>query len=203
MVRDGIKTMLSTQPKSFSFETSEAECGEEAISKILSETFDIVLMDYQLPDINGPEVITKVLNIKPKEKILAFSSYDEYACILNMKNAGAKGYVLKNISPRELILAIDTVLKGRRYYAQEVTDKINFYRRKRVKNKAQQEKFGITNRQFEILRLISDGMTNDNISAELNVAKRTVDSHRQNLLDKFGVNNTAALIKKATELGVI
>ena len=203
MVRDGIKAMLTTQPKAFYFDISEAECGEEAIRKILSENFNIVLMDYQLPDINGPEVISKILAIKPKAKILAFSNYDEYDCILNMKNAGSKGYVLKNISPRELILAIETVLAGRKYYAREVTEKINFYRRKKVKNKTLQEKLGITNRQVEILRLISSGMTNDNISKELNVAKRTIDSHRQNLLDKLGVNNTAALIKKATELGAL
>lgn len=203
LVRDGIKTMLGTQGEKYDFLISEAESGEAAIVKILMQDFDIILIDYQLPDIIGPHVITRILNRKPKTKMLVLSNYDEYTCILNMINAGAKGYVLKNISPGELIIAIETILGGNEYYAAEITEKINFAKRKKIDDNNQREKLGVTERQIEILKLISLGMTNEDISQKLKLAKRTVDTHRQNLLIKLGVNNTAALIKKATELSIL
>ncbi len=195
--------MLLSQSSHFKFNISEADCSEEAFNKVLANDFDIILMDYQLPDVIGPDAVKRILRYKPISKILVLSNYDEYSCILNMKQAGAKGYVLKNISPKELITAIETVLSGKKYYAKEISEKLTDLKRKDIKTMSEREKLGVTNRQIEILKLISDGMTNEDISKKLKLAKRTIDTHRQNLLVKLGVNNTAALIKKATELSIL
>lgn len=203
LVRDGIKHMLSSQSDRLKFEISEADCSEEAFKKVLAEDFDVILIDYQLPDIIGPDAVKRILQYKPISKILVLSNYDEYSCILNMKQSGAKGYALKNISPDELITAIETILAGQKYYAREISEKMTDLKRKKIRNATQQEKYGVTNRQIEILKFISEGMTNEDISKKLKLAKRTIDTHRQNLLVKLGVNNTAALIKKATELSIL
>lgn len=202
LVRDGIKTMLETQSDNYNFDISEAESGEEAIAIIQQKEFDIILVDYQLPVMNGAQTVKEILTRKPKAKILALSNYDEYAYITNMIKVGVKGYVLKNISPNELIKAIETILQGKKYYARDVSEKI-------IDTEEQKEsnvllgKVNITRRQTEILKLVATGMTNEAIAKKLSLSKRTVDTHRQNLLLKLEVHNTAALIKKATELAIL
>lgn len=124
LVRDGIKTMLETQSANYDFDISEAENGEDAVAIIKNREFDIILVDYQLPGMNGAQTVEQILFYKPKSKILALSNYDEYTYITNMIKVGVKGYVLKNISPNELIKAIETILLGRKYYASDVSGKI-------------------------------------------------------------------------------
>lgn len=202
LVRDGIKTMLETQSANYNFEISEAESGEEAVTIIKYKEFDIILVDYQLPGMNGAQTVEQIMLHKPKSKILALSNYDEYTYITNMIKVGVKGYVLKNISPNELIKAIETILLGKKYYASDVSGKIIDSEEKREQEK-RNSKIQITRRQTEILKLVATGMTNDAIAKQLSLSKRTVDTHRQNLLLKLEVHNTAALIKKATELAML
>lgn len=205
LVRDGIKTMLETQSDTYNFTVSEAESGEEGVEIIKNKDFDIILVDYQLPTMNGAETVKQILFHKPKAKILTISNYDEYAYITNMIKVGVKGYVLKNISPNELINAIETILLGKKYYASDVSERIIDTEQKKEteKNISPLKKVDVTKRQIEILRLVATGMTNEAISKQLNLSKRTVDTHRQNLLLKLEVHNTAALIKKATELSLL
>ncbi|MBL7919584.1 MAG: response regulator transcription factor [Bacteroidia bacterium] len=202
LVRDGIKTMLETQSANYDFDISEAENGETAIEIIKNRDFDIILVDYQLPKMNGAQTVEQILFYKPKSKILALSNYDEYTYITNMIKVGVKGYVLKNISPNELIKAIETILLGKKYYASDVSGKIIDSEEKREQEK-RNAKIRITRRQSEVLKLVATGMTNDAIAKQLSLSKRTVDTHRQNLLLKLNVHNTAALIKKATELAML
>jgi DNA-binding NarL/FixJ family response regulator len=124
MIRDGIRVMLESQNKNYSFVITEAENGEDAVKKILHTNFDIVLIDYQLPKMTGAETIKEILLYKPQTKILALSNYDEVTYINNMLKAGAKGYILKNIEPSELLTAIKTVLNNKKYYSNEVAVKL-------------------------------------------------------------------------------
>jgi len=202
LVRDGIKTMLETQSENYNFDISEAESGEEAIAKIIKKEFDVILVDYQLPVMNGAQTVKEILAYRPKAKILALSNYDEYTYIANMIKVGVKGYVLKNISPNELIKAIETILQGKKYFANDVSEKIIDSEAKKESN-ALLSKISITRRQTEILKLVATGMTNEAIAKKLSLSKRTVDTHRQNLLLKLDVHNTAALIKRATELSIL
>lgn len=203
LVRDGIKILLLSGGDKYDFKICEVDTAEKAIQKVTEQSFDIILADYQLPDILGPEMVGRILGKRPKSKILVLSGYDEYACVKNMLNAGVKGYALKSITSHDLINAIESILSGKKYYSAEIEDKINSFKKNKRLGSRQQEKFGITTREIQILKLIAKGLTNEMISKRLKLSKRTIDTHRQNLLTKFDVHNTAVLLTKATELSII
>ncbi len=194
MVRDGIKTMLESQEERISFSIEEAETGEAAIELISKKKYDIVLMDQQLPGISGAEVVLKIVKLRPEIRVLAVSNYDEFAYISDMLKSGAKGYVLKNIGPDELFKAIETILDGKNYYANDVAIKLINVNSIQQINSNNEKLNGLSSRELEVLKMIASELTNEEIAKKLSVAKRTVDSHRQNLLNKLKVKNTAGLI---------
>jgi DNA-binding NarL/FixJ family response regulator len=196
MVRDGIRVMLESRENFLRFEIDEAENGEMAIQKILKKNFDIVLIDYQLPGITGTETLQKIRLYKKDIKVLALSNYDELSYVKSMINEGANGYILKNIEPSQLIHAIQSVLAGTPYYSNEVALKL-IDSAKNADKTLNVHKNGLTKRELEILKMIAQEMTNDEIAKTLYISKRTVDTHRQNLLNKLSVKNTAGLIKAA------
>ncbi len=200
MVRDGIRVMLESQTKTYKFIITEAENGEDAIQNILKNDYDIILIDYQLPKMTGMETVERILLYKPTTKILALSNYDELTYINNMLKAGANGYILKNVEPLELIAAIKTILHDKVFYSNEVAIKLIESKKRIVSNI---EKYALTKRELQILKLITQEKTNDEISTLLCIAKRTVDSHRQNLLNKLHVKNTVGLTKIAIESKLI
>ncbi|MFL5789856.1 MAG: response regulator, partial [Flavisolibacter sp.] len=196
MVRDGLKVMLSSLKKMMQFNIDEAENGEEAIRKASQKQYDIIIVDYHMPGLAGPEAVIRLIRYRPQAKILALSNYDEVQYVQSMIDAGAKGYVLKNIEPAQLLTAIKTILDNKMYYSNEVATKlIEVVKKDPIKSLWTEE--GLTRRELEILRMIAMEMTNDEISKKLNIGKRTVDSHRQNLLNKLHAKNTVGLIKAA------
>jgi DNA-binding NarL/FixJ family response regulator len=205
MVRDGIRVMLESQEKYYHFNITEAYCGEDAVKNVLQKEFDIILMDYNMPGMNGAETVKNILFYRPNSKILALSNFDELSYIHNMLAAGANGYVLKNMDPAQLILAISTVLDNKAYYSNEVAVKlIEANKESRSERKySEEDMYGITKREMEILSMIAAEMTNDEIASALEIGKRTVDSHRQNLLNKLHAKNTVGLLKAAYTLKLI
>ncbi|MEN8827186.1 MAG: response regulator transcription factor [Flavobacteriales bacterium] len=174
--------------------------SEDLLHFLKTKSPDIILMDIELPDISGIE-LCKIVNEKhPEIPIIAISSHEEISYLNNMTNAGAKGYLLKSTDKKEIIFAIKTVLSGQNYID------------KRLKEKLINESLGfsstetapnLTKRETEIFELIGKGFTNKEISALLSISKRTVDAHRQNILKKFDVHNTAELVKKGMRLNLL
>jgi DNA-binding NarL/FixJ family response regulator len=197
MVRDGIRSMLESQEKKYKFSIEEAEDGEEGVAKAKNQSYDIIIMDYQLPRLNGAEAAELIMASKPKAKILALSSYNEYMYIDRMMKIGAKGFVLKNIGPEELIRAVETILNGNDYYSSEIALKILNFDNYITQASAGGELDILSKREVEILKLIANEYTNEQIAQRLNLSRRTVDKHRQNLLNKLHVRNTAGLVKYA------
>ena len=202
MIRDGLKVMLASLSKFQLFKLVEADSGEDAIKKISKTSFEVVIMDYQMPGLSGAETIHRILRFRPKMKILALSNYDELSYIQSMMDAGAKGYILKNIEPAEMLNAIRTILADKIYYCNEVAVKlIEAAEDKKIsKEKAKQI---LTRREIEVLQMIAMEMSNDEIAKKLFVAKRTIDSHRQNLLNKLQVKNSMGLMKIAYKLDLV
>ena len=196
MVRDGIRMMLESKRDLLKFEIEEAENGEIAIQKILKNNFDIILIDYQLPGMTGTETLQKIHLYKKDIKVLVLSNYDEYSYVRSMIDEGANGYILKNIDPSQLIHAIQSVLAGTPYYSNEVALKLIDSSRNADKL-ISMNKSGLSKRELEVLKMIAREMTNDEIAKSLFISKRTVDTHRQNLLKKLQVKNTVGLIKAA------
>jgi DNA-binding NarL/FixJ family response regulator len=198
LVRTGLRLMLTMQQKpDYNFFITEAVDGEDAISKALKKDFDIILLDYQMPRFQGDEVIARILLQKPKAKIIVLSNYDEKGFIDSCMQSGAKGYILKDIESEELHNAIDKVLDGKTYLSADVREKLYDDESNRKKIVKQLEKLGLSERELQILQLIAKEYTNEEIAKELKISRRTVDSHRQNLLYKLKAKNTAGLVKFA------
>lgn len=206
MVRDGIRSMLKFQESKFKFFINEAGDGEEGVEIATKNPFDIIMMDYQLPGIDGADAARLILEKKPDAKILALSNYNEYMYIDRMIKTGVKGFVLKNVTPEELIKAIDTILNGSNYFSNDVAIKLlNFENnntdsfRSRLRNSKTKIYEDLSTREMEVLKLIGEAKSNDEIAEQLSISKRTVETHKQHLLKKIGVKNTSGLIKFAVE----
>jgi DNA-binding NarL/FixJ family response regulator len=201
MIRDGIRSMLESQENEYKFIIDEAEDGEQGIVKAKAHP-DIIIMDYQLPNISGAEAAAKILENDPGTKILALSNYNEYMYIDKMIKTGVKGFILKNIAPEELLKAIEAILNGGSYYSNEVTTKLVTFDSNSshsVKSIAVKEKIEslLSRREIEVLRYIVNACTNDEIGENLNISRRTAETHRQNILKKLDIKNTATLMKYA------
>ena len=202
MIRDGISVMLTSLKKNYQFNVTEAESGEEAIKIMSRKDFDVVIIDYRLPGINGAQTVECIMRYKPQTKFLALSNYDELAYIQSMISAGASGYILKNIEPLQLLNAIKTVLDNKSFYSNEVAIKlIEGNRRPELKTSLNTNK--LTKREIEVLKLIAMEFTNEEIAKQLSVGKRTIDTHRQNLLQKLHAKNTVGLTKAAYALNLV
>lgn len=202
MIRDGLKVMLASLSKFQLFKLVEADSGEDAIKKISKTSFEVVIIDYQMPGLSGAETIQRILRFRPKMKIMALSNYDELSYIQSMMDAGAKGYILKNIEPAEMLNAIRTILADKVYYCNEVAVKLIEAAEDKKISKEKAKKI-LTRREIEVLQMIAMEMNNDEIARKLFVAKRTVDTHRQNLLNKLQVKNSIGLLRVAYKLDLV
>jgi DNA-binding NarL/FixJ family response regulator len=202
MIRDGIKIMLKSHETIFRFNITEADSGENAILKMQTKIFDVVIVDCELPGIKGNQTIAQVKEKNPQAKFLALSNYDELTYVQEMINAGAMGYILKNVEVQQLIQAIKSVLENKPYYSSEVAVKLMQSGHNGTATNGI-IKAGLTKREFEILTMIAQEKTNEEIAEMLFISKRTVDTHRQNLMHKLRAKNTAGLIKAAYQLKIV
>lgn len=192
IIRDGIKLMLS-QDAELSV-MGEANCAKEAIDYISKhpKDIDVILMDINMPDMNGIELTKKLIADFPDLKILVISMHAEDNYIKNMIEAGALGYILKESGTEEIITAIKTVNQGQKYYSNEVSvAMINYMMNGQHDNKK------LSEREEEVLKLIAEGKTNKQAADILFVSDRTVETHRRNILAKLECKNSTELIHYA------
>lgn len=202
IIRDGLKTLLSD---SLDAEIDEAVDGEDMKGKVKDEVFDLVLMDVKMPKVNGIEATKYLSEHYPDQKVLALSTYDDDSYIVSMLESGARGYVLKNAGKEELLEAIEVVLSGESYFSREVSSKLlnKYLRDKQAPPTGEKAEVPLTKREKEILKLIAEEFTNQEIAEQLFISPRTVDTHRRNLLQKLDVKNTAGLVRYAFEHGLL
>jgi len=176
---------------------AEATNGKEFLEILDKNLPDIVLMDIEMPEMNGIEATTKALEKYPDLKILALSMFNEDNYVESMIDSGVRGFLLKNINKEKLEKAIDTVYKGGNYYSEELWE---FFTRRisthEEKTKPEEE-YKLTKREQEILEMLSQGMSNKEIADKLFVSERTVIGHKSNLLSKTQCRNTLCLITYA------
>jgi DNA-binding NarL/FixJ family response regulator len=155
---------------------------------------DVILMDINLPDIDGIELCKEVKKNHPGIFILGLSTFNQQSFIQKMIDHGASGYVLKNASGKELLEAIQTVSKGKTFMSFEVEQLL------KTKPKTA---IVITRREKEVLEHIAAGMTNNEIAQKMFISITTVETHRKNLLEKFSARNTAELVKLAFQMKIL
>lgn len=160
----------------------------------VSNDADVVLLDINLPDESGIDLCRKILKKKDGVKIIALTNNEQLSYLHGMKDAGAKGYLLKNASLQMIESALRSVLSGNECWLGK--DNI----RDSLSNDSQ---LLLTRREVEVLKLIAEGLTNPEIADKLYVSASTIDSHRKNMISKLQVKNTAALIRKAFEKKII
>ena len=211
LVREGIKITLSQSTSLYEFERmDEAANGEEAVIKSELFDYDLIFMDINMPVLDGIEATKKIKSDKNKEnKIIALSMHSEEFQIKSMIQAGASGYVLKNTGLDELNRAIKTVINGNKYYSNEVALKLlgdfqeDDFNTASAPTKPMVKIAELSNREIQVLRLIASEFTNSEIAKKLKLSRRTIDSHRYNIVNKLHVKNTAGLIKFALKNNLI
>jgi NarL family two-component system response regulator LiaR len=197
MIRFGLKSFLEDDNIKV---IGEAKNGIEALSILESIKPDVLVTDIMMPEMDGIELATQVAKKYPNLPILALSMMNESHNIKKMLSAGAKGYVLKDCSQKELIKAIDTVSKGKSYYTEEVTQIIMEGLLSKPKPKARTvTDISLTERELEVLHLICKEKTNSEIADVLFISTRTVEAHKRNLIEKTGCKNVAGLVLYAVE----
>lgn len=193
MVVEGIRSLLQHEA---SIEwVGHAMTASSCLAFLKQNEVDVVLMDINLPDKSGIDLCAEVKKDFPTIFILGLSTFNQQSFIQKMMENGASGYLLKNASQEELMEGIQEVMKGKLYLSLEAAQSL--------RQSAETPIPVLTRREKEILELIAEGMTNNEIAQKLFISVSTVDTHRKNLLAKFEAKNIAALIRVATQTKLI
>ncbi|MVZ67331.1 response regulator [Sphingobacterium sp. DK4209] len=205
VVRNGIKLLLDTQQ---TFQViADVNNGKQVLDLLDSgvET-DIVLTDIGMLEMDGMQLIQELAERYPQIKVIVLTMLDCEQYVTRAFESGAKGYLIKNVGAEEMIFCIKHVSNGGRYLCEELS--MSFVEKAIVKNNVQPivsnpVDFDLSEREQEVLNLLGEGYTNQEIAKMLFISKRTVEGHRQNLIEKTKAKNTPALIKFAVLMGLI
>ena len=196
LFRKGFISMLSGVPD-FEF-VLEAANGQELLDKMATQPVDIVLMDLQMPVMDGMQATEILLEKYPDVKVIVVSMFDEDRFVIHMLEKGVHGYLLKDTSTDEVEKAIYRVAEEGFYYSDFVSRAMHRKMVNRTANKqptfSTTANVGLSNREQEVLRLLCDGLSTTEISDKLFISTRTVEGHRLRILEKTGTKNTAAAV---------
>ncbi|SPD71969.1 conserved hypothetical protein [uncultured Desulfobacterium sp.] len=202
VLRQGLLALLNTSDDLDV--VGEAGDGMEAIRRIREQNPDLVLLDLNMPKMDGISVIKEIKQILPETKILALTMFKNEEYILEAFNSGADGYCVKSSSYEELLMAIRAVLSGRNYISSEVSDKVlEGYLDSRKKIKKESSWGKITSREREVLKLVGEGYQNKEIANYLCISPKTVEKHRANIMQKLDLHTASALTSYAIEKGLV
>jgi len=177
---------------------SSAINGHEAVSKAMSEDIDCVIMDINMPILNGVDATKLIKKGKPAIKVIVVSMLCDASIVSKMLKAGADAFVTKDTGKGELLVAISKVMNDEKYISPAISQNLFSHLNDRMINPPANSKH-LTPREIEIIRYIAEGHTNVEIAANLFLSTSTVDTHRKNILAKLQLKNTAALVKYAAE----
>jgi DNA-binding NarL/FixJ family response regulator len=203
IVREGFRKMLELEND---FEVvGEAQEGREAVALAKKLHPAVVLMDIAMPKLNGLEATRQVLKALPGTKVVILSAHSDDAYVKNATESGAAGFLLKQTSAHEVCRAIREVQQGKTFFSPSVTrrrdrlDSQSHGRTGRLNKKAAQ----LTSREMEVLQLIAEGKANKETASELGIGIKTVEKHREHLMEKLDIHDTAGLTRYAISAGII
>lgn len=198
MFIDGVKSLLRKE-KQFDF-IAEANTGEDALRMLQTVQPDILITDISMPGMSGNELIGQVKSKNPEIKILVLSMHSEAEVISEIMMQEAEGYILKNTGRQELSAALHKLADGGTFYSDEVL--LSLMRKVKKEAKRDKEVVQLSERELEILKLIVQELSNEEIAAKLFISKRTVETHRKNINQKTNIKTVVGLIKFAIRNGI-
>jgi len=210
LVRDGIRSLLETE--SDLQVIGEASNGKEAIDLVGEVNPDILIIDIRMPVMNGIDAVAELTQSKSSVKTIILSMHDSEEYILKSISSGANGYLLKDTDKSEFIKAIHTVREGGKYFSGDISNvlvnnllggKNEIIKKEETPNKTAENVFDLTNKELKVLELVLSGLTNQQISEKLQNSKRTIETHRFNLMRKMDVKNLIDLSKKSQKYNLI
>ena len=203
VLRDGLRLLFAQEP---GLEVvGEATNGQELLDRLPTAPTDVVLLDVQMPVLDGLATAKRLRADYPRVRILMLSMVDQALSIGQAMAAGAHGYILKNADKGEILVAIQAVMSGKRFLCSEIGLNLldSLLRTNADPAPPTNHPTPLSRREQEILQLVADGLTTQQIAEQLFTSKRTVETHRQNILEKTGAKNTAALIRYAIVKGFL
>jgi two-component system response regulator NreC len=202
ILRAGLRALLTADPD---FEViGEAQDGREAVRCIEKLEPDLLLIDLSMPRMSGMEAIREIKKRYPATRIIALTVHKTEEYLLTTLQAGADGYVLKDATHDELVMAIKNVMGGKSYLSPGVSEKIiEGYLEGRERTRSSSAWETLSQREREVLKLIAEGYKNKEIAEDLCISLKTVEKHRANLMKKLDLHNAAALTVYAMERGLV
>jgi DNA-binding NarL/FixJ family response regulator len=203
IVREGLRALLSAD--SDIEVVGEAHNGREAVSMAEALRPDVVVMDIAMPLLNGLEATKQILAGNPDIKVLILSAHSDDAYIDRVLAVGAVGFLIKQTSAQVLAKAIHEVMAGNAFYSPQVSKRLRDHYQKADKTGGLliKKATGLTSRELEVIQLVAEGHANKQVAAGLNISIKTVEKHRQHLMDKLNIHDTAGLTRYAIAQGII
>ncbi len=203
IVRQGLKALLAAEGDINVI--AEAQTGREAVQ--LTERYrpDVIIMDLAMPLLNGWEATRQILKAVPSAKILILSTYDADEHVQQAIAAGAAAYLIKQVAAADLVKAIREVKKGNAYFSPGIAQRLREQTRRSLSGEAppKNNNTELTLREAEVLQLIAEGFANKQIAGELGLSVKTVEKHRQQVMNKLNIHDTASLVRHAAAKGII
>jgi DNA-binding NarL/FixJ family response regulator len=203
IVREGLRALLELGGD---FEVvGEAATGRQAVDLARKLRPTVVVMDIAMPGLNGFEATRQILLVAPDTRVLVLSAHSDDEYVAHMAAVGASGYLVKQNSGQVLVRAIKEIASGHPYFSPSITKRLRNAERRARDNGATRvkPKRPLTSREAEVLQLVAEGAANKQVAAELGISIKTVEKHRQQLMDKLDIHDTAGLTRYAIAAGVI
>jgi DNA-binding NarL/FixJ family response regulator len=201
LIRDAIGQLVKSVPD---FElVGEAGDGEECLARVAQLQPDILIVDIAMPTMNGEQLARELQTLQPALKIVALSGYTDRQFVRAMTKAGAKAYVVKSASGRELIQALRAVVGGKHYLSPEVTGAVMSSWQDASAPGALSASTALGKREREVLKLIAEGLRSAAIATQMGIAVATVEAHRRNILRKLQLHSVADLTRYALRHGIV
>jgi DNA-binding NarL/FixJ family response regulator len=203
IVRQGLRALLLSEGD-ISI-VAEAQTGREAVELAAQHNPRIVIMDLAMPRLNGAEATRQILKAVPSARVIVLSTYGDDEHVQQALSAGAAAYLLKQTAAEDVVQAIREVLNGNAYFSPAIAKRLReqtFQERSEDQPPARTD-VELTQREAEVLQLIAEGYANKQIAAELNLSVKTVEKHRQQVMQKLGIHNIAGLVRHAAAKGII
>tara|TARA_Y100001956_G_C4094190_1_gene174384 strand:- start:209 stop:838 length:630 start_codon:yes stop_codon:yes gene_type:complete len=197
LMQDGLKSRLEREEN-----LEIIACvgtGKEALKATLNHKPDVLLLDINMPQLNGIEVLHELAKSDSTTAVIMLSMHDSRDYVVRSVKAGAKGYVLKDVGSEELVMAINQVAKGRSYLCPQASDRLL----EQINDEPQEKDDTLSKRESDVLKAIANGACNKEIADSLHISVRTVETHRLRIKKKLGATSTAALVKLALQKGLV